>query len=625
MTKSWILLVALVLIATCFASSLFILSSEASYLDDEINLAPLRALEEDPSQFSYLVTNNQSGLFGRSVSMVSLGLDVLLFDFSYKQFKITNSVIHVVNAILVGLFSLLLFAWYGISKQHSRILAIGASVFWLVLPIHISTVMYPVQRMAQLSAMFMLLGLVLYGCGRNLMLRHGKERVGVCLIVVAFFGCLFLGLLSKENAALLLPLMFLVEVTFFRHDVSIGGKRIRTFWAVGFCVSLVTLVFFWKDIFGYINAGYRDRTPYQGLLTQCRILFNYLQEIIVPSNSKFGYFHDDIEVSKSLFEPIQTFYSVVAITAILAFSVWRAVSNRSVIAFGVLFFFVAHALESSILPLELYFEHRNYLPSAGIVIALVISGYLIAKKVQSEALIAFFFVGYLGVTTFVSIERNVIWNSPGVGISLSEMNHPDSPRSAAAFAFYQADTGFYESSLRHLTRIQEMRPSLHAAVEVQKLYAACVNHYPVTVSDIAFFSTEFSVGMPQYFNHGLSLLKGAIESGRCATIESSALVALSESFLLKEKIPASTHERMGELMLAGNEIGQGIEHLMLVWEMGRLDVRSSILLFELLLSREQYERAKMMIKDLDLMVDESGVNSWQVIYAKAKEHLSTVK
>ncbi|WP_417530911.1 hypothetical protein [Marinobacter lipolyticus] len=625
MTKSSIFVATLGLLAACFLTSLFVLPSETSYLDDEVNLAPLRSLEEDPSQFSYLVTNNQSGLFGRSVSMASFGLDVLFFDFSYWQFKVTNSVIHLVNSILVGLFSLLLFAWYGISKQHSRLLAICTSVFWFVLPIHISTVMYPVQRMAQFSAMFMLLGLVFYGCGRNLMLEVGRQRVGVCLIAAALFICLPLGLLSKENAILLLPLMFLVEITFFRRDVSISGKGIRFFWGAWVCISLIFLVFFWKEIVGYISVDYRERTPYQSLLTQTRILFSYLQEIIFSSNSRFGYFHDDVEVSKNLFEPIQTLYSVVAIITSLAICTYFVLSRRSVIAFGILFFFVGHALESSILPLELYFEHRNYLPSVGLVVALILSGYWIARKIKSEALVALFFVGYLAVTAFISVERNIIWNSPDVGIALSEMNHPESPRSAAAFAIYQADTGFYESSLRYLTNIQEIKPSLYSAVEVQKLYAACVNRYPITEDHVTAFSTEFNMGMPQYFNHGLSLLKGAIESGRCTTIEPSALVALSESFLANEKVPASTHERMGELMLAGNQIGQGVEHLLLAWEMGRLDVRSSILLFELLLSREQYDRARMMIKNLDPMVDGSDINSWQVIYAKAKEYLDTVE
>jgi hypothetical protein len=625
MTKPSVLAITLIILTIGFAASLFSLPSETSYLDDEVNLGPLRSLEKDPSQFSYLVTSNQSGLLGRSISMAALGLDVLFFDFSYKQFKITNTVIHLINAVLVGLFALLLFRWYGVSEKHSRLLTVCTAVFWLVLPIHVSTVMYPVQRMAQLSAMFMLLGLVLYGFGRNLMLRYGKKRQGVGLCCAALFICLPLGLLSKENAVLLLPLMFLVEITFFRNDDSFGGKSIRVAWGVAFFVALIILGFLWRDVVNYINADYRARTPYQGLLTQTRIIFDYLQEIIFPSNSSFGYFHDDIEVSKRLLDPIQTLFSVVALVIILAISIYRALSSRSLIAFGVLFFFIGHSLESSILPLELYFEHRNYLPSVGVVVALILSGYLIAQKIHAEFMIAFCLVGYLGITAFISIERTIIWNSSDVGIALSQMNHPESPRSVAAFAIYQADNGFYESSLRHLARIQEIEPSLDAAVEVQKLYAACVNGFPLTANDVTFFSSGFEVGVPQYFNQGLSSLRRAVDSGRCKTIEASALIALSDAFLAETKVPASTHERMGELLLAGNQVEYGIAHLMRTWEAEQLDVRSSILLFELLLSHGQYDRARLMVDSLDPMVSESGVNSWQIVYDRAKEYLKTVK
>ena len=41
------------------------------------------------------------------------------------------------------------------------------------------------------------------------------------------------------------------------------------------------------------------------------------------------------------------------------------------IGYGILFFLAGHALESSIFPLEIYFEHRNYLPAVGLALALV--------------------------------------------------------------------------------------------------------------------------------------------------------------------------------------------------------------------------------------------------------------
>jgi protein O-mannosyl-transferase len=38
-------------------------------------------------------------------------------------------------------------------------------------------------------------------------------------------------------------------------------------------------------------------------------------------------------------------------------------------AFGILFFFAGHRLESTLIPLEPAFENRNYLPSLGLILA----------------------------------------------------------------------------------------------------------------------------------------------------------------------------------------------------------------------------------------------------------------
>ena len=45
--------------------------------------------------------------------------------------------------------------------------------------------------------------------------------------------------------------------------------------------------------------------------------------------------------------------------------VYRANPVLKPVAFGIAFFLGGHLLESTVLPLELYYEHRNYLPSFG--------------------------------------------------------------------------------------------------------------------------------------------------------------------------------------------------------------------------------------------------------------------
>lgn len=624
MRKTCLLVAPLSLLVILTAWSLFYFSSGASYLDDEVNLAPLRVLEGDPSQFFYLISENQSGIFGRSVSMASFGVEVLLRDFSYEAFKKTNAVIHILNAVLVGIFSLFLFRLSNPFKKDAPLLAFCVAVFWLILPVHVSTVMYPVQRMAQLSAFFMLLGLVAYGYGRVLVasdqyLKGGALLCGALLVIFP------LGLLSKENAILMLPLMGLLEVFISKSLCSGWDRRFLAGWCSALFVAVLLVTGFSEKIIQYINADYRIVSPYLAFLTQTRIVFSYIWEIISPSNSRFGYFHDDILASVNMLDPLSTVLSVVGVVVLLVLSAVWLLKSKSLVALGILFFFVGHALESTILPLEFYFEHRNYLPSVGIVIGLVSAGYWLGKKLQIMPFLGLLLVGFLSVNTFILIERNQIWNNPEVGIAISEMNHPKSPRSIAALAMYQAESSFYEASLRNLARVQMLKPDLYSAVEFQKVYAKCINGYTITLEDFSHFSGEFLLGSPRYFNKGVAELAKAISETRCSSIRREALLELSDYFFSPSSVHPSTHKVIAELMLANDAITLATRHLLRADEGGGLDIRSRLLLFELLIAEGDFRSASKMEDDLEQGLSEAGVDNWLVVFEQARKFLNSEK
>jgi hypothetical protein len=169
----------------------------------------------------------------------------------------------------------------------------------------------------------------------------------------------------------------------------------------------------------------RDFTLYERLLTESRILFFYLGQIILPINSSLGLFHDDISISKSIFSPWTTIISIV----FLFFSiVWSFLRIRvfPVLSFGVLVFFAAHLIESSVLALELAHEHRNYLASFSILF--VLAYYLVVGDLKTSnirALVATFFVIFLGATT---LDRAATWGEASMHVYTEVSNHPRSPR-----------------------------------------------------------------------------------------------------------------------------------------------------------------------------------------------------
>jgi hypothetical protein len=78
-------------------------------------------------------------------------------------------------------------------------MAAVVAAFWLLHPLHISTVFYTVQRMTELSTLLVLAGVVSYVKGR----RVQEQSVAKGWLLIALgFGVFFpLAMLSKENSS----------------------------------------------------------------------------------------------------------------------------------------------------------------------------------------------------------------------------------------------------------------------------------------------------------------------------------------------------------------------------------------------------------------------------------------
>ena len=72
----------------------------------------------------------------------------------------------------------------------------------------------------------------------------------------------------------------------------------------------------------------------------------------------------------SLFPPWTTLPALASIPALLRLALVVR-KKQPLVSLGVLWFFTGHLLESTILPLEIAHEHRNYLPLLGIIIAMI--------------------------------------------------------------------------------------------------------------------------------------------------------------------------------------------------------------------------------------------------------------
>jgi tetratricopeptide (TPR) repeat protein len=346
--------------------------------DDRPNLLDNKRLQLDTLDMESLQSaalSSGAGTLRRPVSMASFALNRYFFGVSPYSYKAVNLVIHLLTGLGLFLFSRLLLRAY--RRCNAPVLPDAASVWlpvvvsglWLVHPLNLTPVLYIVQRMTSLATLFLVCGLCLYVTGR---LRMLDNRRGLPLILAGLLAFGGLAIFSKENGVLLPLYMLVVEMTLFRFRGSNGqaDKKMIIFFLVTVAIPAGLLLLYLAMHPTVILGGYRGRnfTLTERLLTESRVLVFYLKLIIVPSITELGLYHDDITVSHGLLGPPTTLYSLITLSGLLLGAL-MLLKKRPLISLGILWFFAGHVLESTVYPLEIAHEHRNYLADYGILLA----------------------------------------------------------------------------------------------------------------------------------------------------------------------------------------------------------------------------------------------------------------
>ena len=377
---------------------------------------------------------NTSGPIKRPLASLSFALNYLYAgqQFDSIPFKLTNICIHAINSILVFLLGQQLFKFVAPSYPIRK-LAFLSALIWALHPLQLTSVLYVVQRMNSMACMFMLIGFLVFMKGR---LEPEKPK-GIFLMML---GCLLgtgLGVLAKENA-LLLPLLFLVcEVTLF-PPISVNSRHsIYGFYLLTTVLPVLSGVAYLLTHPEYLLAGYlsREFTLPERLMTEARALLYYLGLLFYPDNTQLSLAHDDFALSEGLFEPLSTLPAIVAIFALVGAAIYNSWHNKArFLSFAILWFFVSHSLESTIFPLELVYEHRNYLPSIGVVIALVGLFYQLLNKRIGNGLLNALYASIVLSMALATHTRAEIWSSLDSFSHFEVRNHPGSVRANSSYA-----------------------------------------------------------------------------------------------------------------------------------------------------------------------------------------------
>ena len=279
-------------------------------------------------------------------------------------YHVVNFGIHTFTAFLLFLttFSLLHtpIAKRNYQTEDAYFIAILSAALWAINPIQIQAVTYIVQRMTSMAALFYVLGIYLYIQGRQA--TRGKIQI------LFFTGCFFSfvsAMMSKENAAMLPVSLLLIEIIFFEKTLSVKciKNHIPVLVGAGFLLAFLGIFIVHKGYFNFLFDSYESRSfsLAERLFSEPRIVLFYISQIFYPLPERLSIVHDII-ISKSLLSPWTTLPAILIVLLLTGIGISQ-IKKRPVVAFSILFFFLNHIIESTVLPLELIFEHRNYLPS----------------------------------------------------------------------------------------------------------------------------------------------------------------------------------------------------------------------------------------------------------------------
>ena len=369
-----------------------------------------------------------------------------------------NFVIHILTAFMLFLTTLNILRTPTLEnkyKKNTYMIALLAAALWAVNPIQTQAVTYIVQRMTSLAAMFYISSIFFYVKFRT----AGTSLRRILLLLGCIMAFVF-ALGSKENTATLPAALYLVEFIGFQ-DLDLQPTR-RVFYG-GLIVggTLLTAMGAWlflpgKPLAFITNYDFRPFSLIERLLTEPRILLFYLSLIFYPTPGRLSIEHD-FTVSTSLFQPWTTLPAILLTLALIVIG-FSQMRKQPLIALAILFFYLNHIVESTVIPLELVFEHRNYLPSlflflpvaAGLIKLL---DYFRQRDNAVRHVLAGFIVLLIIVTGWGTYIRNRAWATEVSLWQDAMVKAPGSARPLTNLAWQmvygpQADPGQYDAALK---------------------------------------------------------------------------------------------------------------------------------------------------------------------------------
>lgn len=512
----------------------------AFHFDDEASLAGLRQIVDIDSALTFIFSG-ATGPTGRPLSLATFAVQHYAWPDDPGAFLRTNILIHMLNACLVAWLALAISLIRGEDNRKSAWIAVVTAAIWALMPLLVSSSLFVIQRMTTFSATLVLLALIVYLKARQHI--NARPNSSLALMTVAIGAGTVLSALAKENGILLPVFVLALEFTIFVRPASIGPMVWKAWTTVMIVIPLVAIGVFLALQLPYDESTINTRHFDGGsrLLAQAHILWIYLINAFIPFPASLGPFHDDYSIAGTSFL-IRSTAAVLLWTGLIVVA-YLLCHKAPEIALATIWFLGGHLLESTTVPLELYFEHRNYIPVIGPVFAIVSRAATGWAAVSRTHILALLFI-YLASLSLSLYNQAANWGNPRIAADMWAMARPNSARALSFLTQALEQEGDYQSSIKEINAFIDRNPNAQHAHLLRLIYA-CARFTPFTakIRNHNYQPVADPIGIAMWASESFEKVYQLHLTGRCPDLSESEIVAIGTTLLEVPEVGASALAR----------------------------------------------------------------------------------
>lgn len=508
-----------------------------------------------------------TGPTGRPIPLLTFLLHVDDWPENPSAFIWVGIFLHLANTValyfLVKKFLLIVDVDYDVRKWSP----LAVSLIWAAHPLLVSSTLYIIQRMVLIATLFNLLALIAYLRCRVFLFEKSASRCISWSILFGFFS--LAAVFSKENAVLIPFQIVLLEKLLSWRGLGWGDQRTKVLWwslilMPGAIIATYLLLPVVKNLIFLVEHGrelpsHREFSLFERLLTQLRVLGDYLWAFVFPRAQSAGVFHDNYAISRSLLEPISTFWWLLLHGTLLGVAAFK---RKAVpyFAFGIFWFYINHLVESSVVMLELKFEHRNYLPYIGLVISLLAIIYRQSFSFVVKA--SLLGAAYL-VLLMVLLLRVTLWGNPAEAALVWVKENPRSLRALEnAALLYSQKPGGQSIAADMLRRAATLHPDQPVVALKYYTYTCEAEAHNFSATEIA--SQLKKSAIDWQITPVLNELLSKMIARECASVSLDDFQVMLEAVLVnpkyrRTKVPLGIQDLVARSEMALGDAEKGVQ------------------------------------------------------------------